>query len=250
MPLDEQLRALQEWYSHTKTKLLSFKTHFKSFASSVIARADAKSLQIGVEEASYEGPLHLEVILPLSRGVLSLPALSSVSFPSTEIQTMQECCPSMSRFPRLETTAPTNSLTVLREPYVPFTSLRNMKRRRWPWEVHHSIAFHSIDPLLYVDDSREERQLEWGISSATDAKVEKVLREAQEQSEEAFKESLSLGTCFVKRLRSSIALNAEVLARQLTQGHITRTPFHVCQPLDRIWSLVHHGDAVYVRETR
>ena len=74
-----------------------------------------------------------------------------------------------------------------------------------------------------VEDNREERQLEWGISSATDAKVEKVLRETQESSEEEFKESLSLGTCFVKRFRSSIALNAEILARQLTQGPITRT---------------------------
>ena len=63
LPLDEQLRALQEWYSHTRTKLLSFKTHFKSFTSSIIARADARSLQVGVEEASYEGPLHLEVHL-------------------------------------------------------------------------------------------------------------------------------------------------------------------------------------------
>lgn len=62
LPLDQQLQDLREWYAQTKTRLMSFKTNFKSFMSAVVARADARSLQIGLEKARYEGPLNFQVM--------------------------------------------------------------------------------------------------------------------------------------------------------------------------------------------
>jgi len=61
MPLDVQLKALDQWHLETTNRLQIFKESFKTFIASLVTHADSRSLQIGLEKCEYEGPLAFKV---------------------------------------------------------------------------------------------------------------------------------------------------------------------------------------------
>eukprot|EP00210_Caulerpa_lentillifera_P005781 g5527.t2 len=183
MPLDEQLKALNEWHLETTSKLKLFKSSFRSSMAALVGHADSKSLQIGLEKCEYEGPLSFKI--PLVKDSEEAGLLSfDVSIPSPESSGSSDFMDGIYR------------------------AIRG---------IHHFRKTTKSE----IERSRTgsaENYVQWGEGYDVGEKLERAILEGSKgDSDCQFNQPLNLGKVFFQKLRTSITLNEEKLREILLQ---------------------------------